>query len=591
MNEQLIKFIELCLMDGVVTDKEREVIFRKSKELGVPEDECEIILEGMIQQKGGEVQSKEVSLQTSEPVSNSFEEKKPELIKRKTLHKQPELESSISKIDSKYSEIEKQNIGLKEQLNQCLSYDVVTERKMLKETISSYKSLDELQKTLEIVKKNIITVFSNHPLIMWEKSNKDIPKNKSRTPLYSENLGFKKIDEDNKKYIDRINFFLKENPDFKTSWGEKKKFSDFILPIEDLYIEYLFSVKKIKSKEIDGIRLYPNIMIVFKWSFFVLRNGIYNPDTEKFFHFNCFENYTISKDGFLTKPKYKTKENEVIGGPFGMRDDDGHNLDIFLKYLYGDKDERMKNEVDRINKNINDQEVERKKIETQNKKELEELDTIISIINKLFELSEEQTKLKSKNELKYRIILNEKLLNNFPNQTYGSVIFYNELNKNSTLFDNSHLNKITRFLNFIETHEDKYLRLYDRCVGLYIDDPNNKCFNELIIKLETINHYYEIMKSLINNVNKDKVLYNKLYNLIEDEGIFMTKTEKESLNYMKKVSSGVIELNKNIVDGFNILESQLSDVSSGLSDLDSGLLMISSSMDDINMNLSDTRRR
>ena len=50
MNEQLIKFIELCLMDGVVTDKEREVIFRKSKELGVEEDECEIILEGMITQ-------------------------------------------------------------------------------------------------------------------------------------------------------------------------------------------------------------------------------------------------------------------------------------------------------------------------------------------------------------------------------------------------------------------------------------------------------------------------------------------------------------------------------------------------------------
>jgi len=48
MNEQLIKFIELCLVDGVISDKEREVIFRKSKELGVLEDECEIILEGMI---------------------------------------------------------------------------------------------------------------------------------------------------------------------------------------------------------------------------------------------------------------------------------------------------------------------------------------------------------------------------------------------------------------------------------------------------------------------------------------------------------------------------------------------------------------
>jgi len=49
MNEQLIKFIELCLIDGIITDKEREVIFRKSKELGVPEDECEIILGGMVQ--------------------------------------------------------------------------------------------------------------------------------------------------------------------------------------------------------------------------------------------------------------------------------------------------------------------------------------------------------------------------------------------------------------------------------------------------------------------------------------------------------------------------------------------------------------
>ena len=48
MNEQLFKFIELCLIDGVITDKEREVIFRKSIELKVPIDECEIILEGMI---------------------------------------------------------------------------------------------------------------------------------------------------------------------------------------------------------------------------------------------------------------------------------------------------------------------------------------------------------------------------------------------------------------------------------------------------------------------------------------------------------------------------------------------------------------
>ena len=48
MNKDLINFIELCLSDGKISEKEREVIFRKSKEYGVPEDECEIILEGMI---------------------------------------------------------------------------------------------------------------------------------------------------------------------------------------------------------------------------------------------------------------------------------------------------------------------------------------------------------------------------------------------------------------------------------------------------------------------------------------------------------------------------------------------------------------
>ena len=396
----------------------------------------------------------------------------------------------------------------------------------------------------------------------------------------------------NKIYIDRINFFLNEDPDVKPWGGKNKKFSHYIKPKEKLIDEYPGSfVKKYCEKKVDGGRLIDKIMIIFKQSFVVLDSGIYNEKKDKFFNFNCFENYKVSPDGFLKTPKYLTKNDEVIDVTIGGDDASGYNLNIFLEYLYGNKDIEMNKEQNRINKLTKRQEEKRKKIETQNKKELEELDTIVSITKKLISLTDTKEKLGRDNKLMNNSIQKEKLLNNLPNQTYGSVIFYNELNKNSTLFDNSHLNKITRFLNFIETHEDKYLRLYDRCVKLYIGDPNNNCFKELINKLETINHYYEIMKSLINNVNKDKVLYNKLYNLIEDKGVFMTKTEKESLNYMKKVSSGVIELNKNIVNGFNILESQLSDVSSGLYDLDSSLGMVSSSLDDIYMNLPDNRGR
>jgi len=48
VNKELIKFIELCLADDVISEKEKKVIFRKAEELGVPKDECEIILDGLV---------------------------------------------------------------------------------------------------------------------------------------------------------------------------------------------------------------------------------------------------------------------------------------------------------------------------------------------------------------------------------------------------------------------------------------------------------------------------------------------------------------------------------------------------------------
>ena len=397
----------------------------------------------MIQQKGGEVQSKEVSVQTNIPVPNSFEEKKPDLIKREILNKQLKLESSISK-NIKLIKDQKNILKLKEQLNDCLSLEVIEMNENLLKIIKSHQSFEKLNQKLNTFLNNL---------------------NQGRITL--KKLGF------------------------------------------------------------DG-----------------------------------------TKSEFLGVPEPRMV---VV-----TRDD----YNLF---------NRQKREF----KKLFEQTIEKKK-----SKYLKEINEIISISNKLVGMNDTTEKLGRDNQLMNKSIQKEKLLNNLPNQTYGSVIFYNELNKNSTLFDNYHLNKITRFLNFIETHEDKYLGLYDRCVGLYIDDPNNNCFNELINKLETINHYYEIMKSLINNVNKDKVLYNKLYNLIEDEGIFMTKTEKESLNYMKKVSTGIISLNNNIVDGFIHLSKGLNeltmintDISNSLYDIDSSLGMINSSLDDIYFNLPDNRGR
>ena len=51
MNKDLLTFIELCLIDGAISEKERKVIFAKAKELGVGKDECDVLIESLTQKK------------------------------------------------------------------------------------------------------------------------------------------------------------------------------------------------------------------------------------------------------------------------------------------------------------------------------------------------------------------------------------------------------------------------------------------------------------------------------------------------------------------------------------------------------------
>ncbi len=50
MHPEIEKLIELALADGQVTERERNVILKKAKSLGVDEDEVEMILDGRIHQ-------------------------------------------------------------------------------------------------------------------------------------------------------------------------------------------------------------------------------------------------------------------------------------------------------------------------------------------------------------------------------------------------------------------------------------------------------------------------------------------------------------------------------------------------------------
>ena len=119
MNEKLIQFIELCLMDGIITDKEREVIFRKSKELGVPDDECEIILEGMVQKhSNSERVSPPISKTSTETIEEvvipSVEDKDENILKdgkkngvEKVYKENGQLRSETTYVDGKKNGVQK----------------------------------------------------------------------------------------------------------------------------------------------------------------------------------------------------------------------------------------------------------------------------------------------------------------------------------------------------------------------------------------------------------------------------------------------------------------------------------------------------
>jgi len=69
-NEQLEKLIEMALMDGVLTEKEKQVLFKKAEALGVDLDEFEMVLEAKLYEKQ---QSMQQSTQaTAAPKSDKF---------------------------------------------------------------------------------------------------------------------------------------------------------------------------------------------------------------------------------------------------------------------------------------------------------------------------------------------------------------------------------------------------------------------------------------------------------------------------------------------------------------------------------------
>lgn len=192
-----------------------------------------------------------------------------------------------------------------------------------------------------------------------------------------------------------------------------------------------------------------------------------------------------------------------------------------------------------------------------------------------------------KNKINIKIneekILIENELKTFSSQAIGSVYLYNKLNEKESLFVDNQFNKIIRFLDHIENKEKNYRKLYLKCTNKYLSSPILIPIIELKSEKKEINNCYKILLVLVNEVNGDKVKFNKVYNNIEDAGLFMTIPEKMSQQYLSEIS---IKLD-NVIKGLEVIFESMEEANRALREIEENTGEISVNMYDVSNYLWD----
>ena len=246
MNEQLIKFIELCLMDGVISDKEREVIFRKSKELEVPDDECEIILEGMMIKH-----PKESSLKNVSTTNNDEKSIDDDILNIEKLNHEETSEETLREIFE-----QRFNINIIE--NDKKIEDLNIEISHINEKI---KPLDEKLIQIDNIQKEIL--LENKKLINDTKFNREEFENKlkdfiNKLEIDLKSLNFELSYKTPKFYLLKKNFFgvKSKGVKFSITWIEFFDRSEFENKyyLSEVDLKLVFDIKKMYESVLSLVK-------------------------------------------------------------------------------------------------------------------------------------------------------------------------------------------------------------------------------------------------------------------------------------------------------------------------------------------------
>lgn len=176
-------------------------------------------------------------------------------------------------------------------------------------------------------------------------------------------------------------------------------------------------------------------------------------------------------------------------------------------------------------KEIRDQEANISNVEKQIKAiDLKIEDTIKTIDNKLLSISIESVLL------------------SLPSKAVGSITYAQKLNSQTQLYQDTQFNKIIRFLSLIEAIENDYNESYCDIGKSYLTRPNKNNAETLISKYTLLKNEYNLMNVFVDAIKTDKVMFNKIYNLIEDRGVFMSVYDKLNYHNLSSIASNMISL-------------------------------------------------
>lgn len=228
MNDDLIKYIKLFLADGVISEKEKEIIFRKSEELGVPHDECQMILDSLVYESNAAKENPEKKIVKTVKV---FEQRKVKRIKPALLNQEAILKAEIDKSNKLIEKLIDESKEPMSKLN-VLDIQISKKNEALQNLISHTNDLEsQLNKSTDLFfnkfKDEIFARFQSVPL--YHNDHKMKGKNfqaaksvldKNGIAINAKSLFRSKLNPS--KYQEKIQKYFLENMGYDNTLEKKK---------------------------------------------------------------------------------------------------------------------------------------------------------------------------------------------------------------------------------------------------------------------------------------------------------------------------------------------------------------------------------